>query len=216
MSRSRKRRGLTKADQALFERAMSDVTPIKARDQVALDVPSVSPPGKDDLPLPFSWQAGTGASPLVRLQHPALETRNLAVRADAPAPNSRLERRAHRSLARGHQSIDRSIDLHGLNQENAFAVLVRTIERAVARDMKTVLVITGKGGTRFSQLDAAPAAQRTRADFSPMDGVLKRMVPIWLAGDALRPFVESYGIASPVHGGEGALYVRLRRRKKRG
>ena len=81
--------------------------------------------------------------------------------------------------------------------------------------MKTVLVITGKGGARFLQIDAIPAAQRTREDFSPMDGVLKRMVPIWLAGDALRSFVESYGIASPGHGGEGALYVRLRRRKKR-
>ncbi|WP_369408052.1 hypothetical protein [Kordiimonas gwangyangensis] len=38
------------------------------------------------------------------------------------------------------------------------------------------------------------------------------MVPLWLEGPDLKPFIQSYGTASPDHGGDGALYVILRRR----
>jgi DNA-nicking Smr family endonuclease len=42
-------------------------------------------------------------------------------------------------------------------------------------------------------------------------GVLRRNVPRWLAAPGLAPLVISYATAHIRHGGEGALYVRLRR-----
>ena len=131
MTNDRKRRGLSPKDQALFDKAMADVKPIKAKDQVALDVPSVPVPGADDKPLPFSWHAGKGAVPAVQLKHPVLDQQDLNVRADVPSPRDKIDRKARRGLAKGHQTIDRTIDLHGLNQTDAFAVLVRTIERVI-------------------------------------------------------------------------------------
>jgi len=63
--------------------------------------------------------------------------------------------------------------------------------------MKFVLVITGKG--------------RTRLDTDGNQGVLRREVPRWLKGEEFRAYVVGYEPAHVGHGGEGALYVRLRR-----
>ena len=202
---------MTASEKALFDRAMADVRPLSQTGPLDLDVPEM-PVAEDPNAVP-DWMKETGARK-TQIAHPALTDRALESRSEAPTPRDELDRKTRRGLTKGRQAIDRTIDLHGLNQEAAFAVLVRTIERAVLRDMKTVLVITGKGGRRFSQLADAPASERTRADFESGTGVLKRMVPIWLSGETLRPFVESFGTASPSHGGDGALYVRLRRRRK--
>jgi DNA-nicking Smr family endonuclease len=42
-------------------------------------------------------------------------------------------------------------------------------------------------------------------------GVLRRQVPLWLALPDLRSLVVGFEEAHVAHGGEGALYVRLRR-----
>ena len=61
------------------------------------------------------------------------------------------------------------------------------------------LVVTGKG--RPTE-DGTAEAER---------GVLRRVVPMWLASAEMRPFVVGFGEAGPTHGGAGALYVRVRR-----
>ena len=58
-----------------------------------------------------------------------------------------------------------------------------------------------------------PVAYRTRNEFEQHGGVLKRMVPLWLAGPELKPFIHSYGPAAQEHGGDGALYVVLRKQR---
>lgn len=132
---------------------------------------------------------------------------------DSPDPTPHLDRKTRRKLTKGRQDVDRSVDLHGLNQEQAFRQLKSVVEGAIKRGDKTLLVVTGKGGARFQQTSAdAPAQYRTRADFDQFGGVLKRMLPIWLEGAELKPFIESYGEAAKEHGGEGAFYVLLRRR----
>jgi DNA-nicking Smr family endonuclease len=65
---------------------------------------------------------------------------------------------------------------------------------ARARDARLVLVITGKGGRS--------AGER---------GVLKRYVPQWLNLPEFRTLVIGFEEAHIAHGGEGALYVRVRR-----
>ncbi|MEJ0074043.1 MAG: Smr/MutS family protein [Alphaproteobacteria bacterium] len=108
-----------------------------------------------------------------------------------------LGRRMRSKLARGSEPIEDRIDLHGMTQADAHAALAHFLRRAQHRGARLVLVITGKGA---------------RADdaFSER-GVLKRQVPHWLEGAALRPMVVGFESAGPGHGGAGALYVRLRR-----
>jgi DNA-nicking Smr family endonuclease len=68
---------------------------------------------------------------------------------------------------------------------------------------RTVLVITGKG-TR--QKDPHPDAP----PWAMGSGILKRAVPGWLSAADMRAAVLSVEPAHASHGGEGALYVRLR------
>ena len=112
----------------------------------------------------------------------------------APPSLTPLSRRMRRSVARGKEAIDARLDLHGLTQSEAHAALLRFLRQASAREARLVLVITGKGGRGDSER-----------------GVLKRQVPQWLALPEFRSFVIGYEDASVRHGGEGALYVRLRR-----
>jgi DNA-nicking Smr family endonuclease len=115
-------------------------------------------------------------------------------KAAAPPPLAPLGRRMTQKLKRGVTDIDGRLDLHGLTQAEAHMVLQRFLRQAQARDARVVLVITGKGG----------AAGEGR-------GVLKRQVPLWLEGAELRAFVIGFESAGHGHGGEGALYVRVRR-----
>ena len=112
-------------------------------------------------------------------------------------PLAPLDRRARRDVARGLQPLDGRIDLHGLRQAEAHRDLLEFLYAMHHRGAKLVLVITGKGGG----LDARGEER----------GILRRLVPHWLADPALRTIVLGYEASAPGHGGEGALYVRLRR-----
>jgi len=111
----------------------------------------------------------------------------------APPSLAPLGRRMRRNVARGKHEIDARLDLHGLTQGEAHAALLRFLREASAREAKLVLVITGKGSREGER------------------GVLKRQVPQWLALPEFRAFVVGFEEAGVRHGGEGALYVRLRR-----
>jgi DNA-nicking Smr family endonuclease len=129
-----------------------------------------------------------------------------------PKPSSvqpAFDRRQTRRIAKGHVEIDARIDLHGLTQNVAHARLVSFLSRAAGDGMRLVLVITGKGSGWRSR-DAAPLAVG-RADGEP--GVLRRNVPRWLAEPGLRQIVSGFGPAARHHGGDGAFYVQLRRRR---
>ena len=102
-------------------------------------------------------------------------------------PLAPLDRRAKRRVASGRSEIDGRIDLHGHTQAEAHAALSQFLGGAAGRGARLVLVITGKSG------------------------VLRRQVPQWLALPEFRGHVIGYETAHVAHGGEGALYVRLRR-----
>jgi DNA-nicking Smr family endonuclease len=110
------------------------------------------------------------------------------------SPLAPLGRRMRTRVARGKEAIDGRLDLHGLTQSEAHAELLRFLHMARARDARLVLVITGKGGRS--------AGER---------GVLKRHVPQWLNLPEFRTLVIGFEEAHIAHGGEGALYVRVRR-----
>ena len=135
------------------------------------------------------------SKPLKRVSDVPLTTEP---RPSGPPPLALLGRRMKQRLSRGTAEIDGRIDLHGLTQAEAHTVLWRFLHQAQARDAKVVLVITGKGARPGSD----PHAER---------GVLKRQVPLWLESAELRPLVVGFESAGIGHGGQGALYVRVRR-----
>lgn len=119
-------------------------------------------------------------------------------------PLAGIEKRMVRDVARGHRTIDARIDLHGMRQAEAHAALNGFIYRAHASGAKLVLVITGKG---------APASG-DEGFFGEGRGILKRLVPHWLADPVMRRVVIGFENAARGHGGEGALYVRIRRNRE--
>ena len=114
------------------------------------------------------------------------------VPAAAPAPLAPLGRRMRARVARGKEAIDGRLDLHGLTQSEAHAALAHFLRAASSRSARLVLVITGKG--RGGEV-----------------GVLRRQVPQWLGLPEFRAYVIGFEDAHVAHGGEGALYVRLRK-----
>jgi DNA-nicking Smr family endonuclease len=123
-------------------------------------------------------------------------------RSPSPAkslPLAPLERRLRQRLARGRDDIEARIDLHGMTQREAHAELLRFLRRAQTDGAKIALVVTGKGRRQDTH------------DGASERGVLRRQVPLWLSLPEFRPFVVGFDAAHVSHGGEGALYVRLRR-----
>ena len=107
-----------------------------------------------------------------------------------------LDTRTRLRLRRGQIDIQRRLDLHGMTQVKAQDALTAFLAAAQADDLRSVLVITGKGLTRQGET-----------------GVLRREVPRWLNQPPLRSWVRAFSHAAPRDGGEGALYVLLRRKR---
>jgi DNA-nicking Smr family endonuclease len=117
-----------------------------------------------------------------------------------PPPLAPFDRRLRQRVARGRETIDARLDLHGMTQSEAQGALLSFLRRAQAKDVRLALVVTGKG--------AGKPARETPSE----RGVLRRSVPMWLSLPEFRRFVVSFEEAHPSHGGQGALYLRMRRR----
>ncbi len=120
-----------------------------------------------------------------------------------PAPKTPpggLDKHASRRLKQGRLSIEGRLDLHGMTQQAAHRALADFIRNSAESGRKCVLVITGKGTRVVSEQDN----ERTV-------GILRSMVPRWLQEPALARLVIGSRAAFPRDGGDGALYVMLRR-----
>ena len=168
-------------DHAVWSGFARSVTPLRPRHNAAAK-PSAAATTEKPAPL---------AAPAAR---------NVA-KPGMPPPLAPLDRRLKQRVARGREPIEANIDLHGLTQAQAHSRLLRFLRGAQANGAKVVLVVTGKGAGR-----AAPSGEREAER-----GVLRRQVPMWLEQPDFRALVQGFGAAHAGHGGEGALYVRLRR-----
>ena len=177
-----RRRALSDDERVLWRTVTRSIAPLKGRK--AKIEQNLEPAAEPKSSAPAKIAASAPAS--------------AAARPSSPPPLAPLGRRMKQRLSRGTSEIDGRIDLHGLTQAQAHAVLWRFLHQAQARDAKVVLVITGKG----ARPGGDPHAER---------GVLKRAVPLWLEGPELRPLVVGFESAAIGHGGQGALYVRVRR-----
>lgn len=100
-----------------------------------------------------------------------------------------------RRLAKGSVAPDMTIDLHGHNLSSAYAWLDQSLSLAIASGHRVILLITGKPRPRESGRGAIRAA-----------------VTDWLASSRHAGNIAAVRNAHPRHGGQGALYVVLRRR----
>ncbi len=193
----RRRRILTSDEHALWSHVTRHVSPLASVKPSRLAEPPVPPVATPATPPP-------PPPPAKRVKPaPGTEAKAPVPKPAAPPlpPIVPLERRLRQRLSRGTHPIDAVIDLHGMRQAEAHAALRSFLLGAQARGHQVVLVVTGKG---------AGAAE---GGLFEERGVLRRSVPHWLRLPDLRTVVTGFEEAVAHHGGGGALYVRLRRRR---
>lgn len=187
MTRKSRTRQLSPEEKRLWSHVARHVKPMQGK--------ALPPePEAEDKPAP----APAPAANLPPALHP------LPPAKPALPPMAPVERKTLQALRRGRKDVDSVIDLHGMRQEEAHFALLSFLHRAQGSGHALVLVITGKGGAAVSN------------GLFEERGVLRRMVPHWLRLPDLRHLVIGFEEASPQHGGSGALYVRLRRRRSGG
>lgn len=150
---------------------------------------------------PAAAQAVPPAPPAVK-PPPAAKLPAPAPPQAPPARPSGLDRRTAERLRRGQLPIEGTLDLHGHHQIAAHRALNAFIAASQAAGRRCVLVVHGRG-------DPALLAKPT----SEGRGVLRQNVPRWLAEPELAGRILGSAPARPEHGGGGALYVLLRRRR---
>ena len=196
---------LTGEDRELWQRLAHSIEPIHRMKQ---RVPETERSGLD---AAWSRPAPLITGPMVSTHHQILQSATAlpampAARTKAPPPLAPFDRKRSRRIASGRIEIEARLDLHGARQIEAHSQFRWFIVNCVARGFSTVLVVTGKGGRRD---DVTSSGFATGA---PERGVLRRSVPMWLDEPELRALVASYTTADIKHGGDGALYIHLRKR----
>ena len=179
----RRKRGLSEEERMLWESVAKQTKPLRKKPRVAK-----APAEADAADAPAVTKPAASAP-----QAPApLKT----IRAKLePPPLAPIGRRERSHLSRGKKQIDARLDLHGMTQTRAHHALSGFLHRAHSDGLTFVLIITGKGKI---------GAESER-------GVLRRQVPQWLGLPEFRALVVGFEEAHIGHGGEGALYVRIRR-----
>lgn len=113
-----------------------------------------------------------------------------------------IDKATLRRFKREEFPVEAVLDLHGLNEAQAFEKVDDFIPRNYNQGKRCVIIITGKGLS-------APKDD----DFYAERGVLKQRVPQWLNMVRLRAMILVYKHPSERLGGAGALYILLRRKK---
>jgi DNA-nicking Smr family endonuclease len=180
-------RRLRDDEQQLWDRLRETVRPLPGRHSSRKKAASLQPKSPPEASPPSAQKPGKTPKPS---SAPATATS-----APSLAP---FEEKTLRRLSRDLIGIDDKLDLHGMRQERAHSALGAFLRKAQARGNRIVLVVTGKG----------------QEDGQHGRGVLRNVVPMWLAQPELRDFIVGFVEAGRRHGGSGALYVRIRRRRE--
>ena len=111
-----------------------------------------------------------------------------------------MDYKSFKKMKRGKSTPEATFDLHGMTVAQAHSALIHFLMTSYTRNMRLVLVITGKG--KF-QKDTGPIPRQV--------GILRHQVPQWLRMPPLRDKVLQVTEAHGKHGGSGAYYVYLRK-----
>jgi DNA-nicking Smr family endonuclease len=180
----RRKRSLSEEERALWDSVAKQIKPLRKKPRAAKSQDAI-PPAE----APVAAKPTGSPKPLPSSRIPR------APKPESPPPLAPLGRRERSQLSRGRKEIDARLDLHGMTQARAHRALAGFLQRAHHEGLTFVLIITGKGKM---------GAESER-------GVLRRQVPQWLNLPEFRALVIGFEEAHIGHGGEGALYVRIRR-----
>ncbi|GAB4394936.1 MAG: Smr/MutS family protein [Kiloniellaceae bacterium] len=194
----RPKKGLSAEDRLLWDHVAGQIKPLTGRDrlysraaELLHDEEAVERNGR--APAPKKRRA-TGTAPA----HPAPAVPSPHRRPEPDLTHgsrANLDRRRAERLSRGKLPIEAALDLHGLRQAEAHRRLEHFLADCQTAGKRCVLIVTGKG---LHKEDG---------------GVLRANVPRWLNEAPNRARVLSFDYAQQKHGGTGALYVLLRRRR---
>ncbi len=204
-------RRLGAEEEALWARVTATVRPLHPA-RPAPERPAGTEPAPPLAPRRSAGPARTGhgkGSALPPAQHVARpRTGSLPAREELQGEN--LDGAWDRRLSSGRVHPELVIDLHGMNREAARHLLYRRVHDAEMRGLRVILVITGKGH------QPGPAA----ADLMPglggqgaMRGAIRADLPRWIGEEGLSTRIAAIRRAHPRHGGAGAAYLILKRRR---
>ncbi|WP_414899514.1 Smr/MutS family protein [Sphingomonas flavalba] len=177
-------RPLGAEESALWARVIATVTPLPGRTP-----PPASPP-RPASPTPRPSDAKPAAARPPSPPPPPPRT-------PPPPPANTLDGGWDRRLGRGLVAPDLTVDLHGHSLASAYAVLDEGLARAIAAEARLMLLVTGK----------PPRGDGARR------GAIRAAVADWLAASRHAAGIAAVRGAHPRHGGTGALYIVLRRRR---
>jgi DNA-nicking Smr family endonuclease len=184
-------RALSKDEAELWQQVTGDVSPLPESHDL-VDHPESGPAAPSDKPLDTPSEENSDVPPPPPVAPPAPPpSRAEPALTHGHAPG--LDRRTQINLRR----VKARIDLHGMTQEQAHGALGDFLADSQAAGRRSVLVITGKG----------------RGKDGGGTGILREAVPKWLNEGANRGMIRAFSHAQPKDGGEGALYVLLKRLK---
>lgn len=183
-------------EEALFAVAMTGVAPLgQGAKKCREPAPEPAPPYLDR-PLDEDLEVMAQLADLVSGQAEFdLRFSDEYVQGCLPGVGEELKER----LARGDFPIQDYLDLHGLDREGAFAALEKFLRAAVGRGLRHVLIVHGRG-------QGSPGGEP----------VLKRALAAWLMRKRLRRWVLAFCTARAGDGGEGAMYLLLRKWREGG
>ncbi|WP_340116385.1 Smr/MutS family protein [Pelagibius sp. 7325] len=190
--------GLSAEDRRLWQHVAQQAKPLTGRDRLHSKMVELL---QQEMAADAQAQKTGSPAPKRRAAKAALPRPTpVGPPAPQPAPLSHgsrdgLDRRNAERLSRGKLPIEATLDLHGLRQAEAHRRLEAFLADCQGAGKRCVLVVTGKGLHKEE------------------GGVLRSAVPRWLNEMPNRPRVLSFDYAQQKHGGTGALYVLLRRRR---
>ena len=212
-------RRLDADEEALWALVAATVKPLHAKPLHAIPLhpgPIAAPlPSPPSSPIPIA-SANAIPQKIARPDREGVGPRRSAL--PPPAPKAVLPRHHSESLdgswdrrlGGGRIVPDVTIDLHGLSREAARHLLYRRVVDAEARGQRVILVITGKG----HRAGPAPAdlVPGLRTGPTPRGGI-KADLPRWLGEEGLSGRIAAVRRAHPRHGGAGAAYLILKRKR---
>jgi len=189
-------RKLRPEEQRLWEKVADTTTPMRSADLVL--TPTLV------LPASLKVRSAPAQLKLTPFQIGAKSQHRLATAHISSVPNNNLtmDAKSYGKLTRGKLDPEARLDLHGMTMSEAYPILQNFILSSSQLQRRLVLVITGKGKSKPD-----------RGIIPERHGVLRHNVPLWLRQSPLANSILEVTSAHQRHGGGGALYVYLRRKR---